>query len=549
MKKRITLLSILIWPILGIWLLQSNLSYEVGAAPLSFNGQTAASIWQTEMVDDAQGGIGYQTSLGIDANNNLHVSYDYWPDGSSQYLRYAHWDGSAWITETIERIGGTTQFNVTSLSVDKNNHPHISYDYDFGSDDLKYARWDGASWQLETVDSVGNTGRDNSLALDNADYPHISYINTTGDDKLKYAYWDGMNWQIQDVDSTTDVFESTSIALDRHGNPHIAYRQWIDNDHGLLKYAAHNGVTWTIQIVDNVGPTGFDPSLVLDSQDQPHISYGDLHYGTPDESDLKYAYWDGSQWQKETVDTEDQVGLNSSIAMDRHDNVYISYSEEITGALKFAFQDGVHWQIDVIDPDPAFGYWFTSLQLDRDERPIFSYSCVGCSIEHGVRVARWLGQTNQAVIDTNGGVFTATDTLTYTFPPGAFTEPVTVTFTTIPSVTSSLQDIGIHYELTAVYISNGQPASLEPGKMFTTTVGYDETNLPAGVNENNLKLYYQTDARPFRQQRTTTAIWELAQSTVVDTEKNEITAVDSRLGTWSVFSTTGYEIFLPTVIK
>ena len=56
----------------------------------------------------------------------------------------------------------------------------------------------------------------------------------------------------------------------------------------------------------NVGPTGFDPSLALDSQDRPHITYGDLFYGTPDDSDLKYAYWDGNQWQKETIDTKDQ---------------------------------------------------------------------------------------------------------------------------------------------------------------------------------------------------------------------------------------------------
>jgi hypothetical protein len=153
------------------------------------------------------------------------------------------------------------------------------------------------------------------------------------------------------------------------------------------------------------------------------------------------------------------------------------------------------------------------------------------------------------VIDSLGGIFTPVNNITFTFPAGAFSEPVTVTYTAIDPVVHTLTDIGIFYELTAVSTTTGQPAQLEPGETFTTVVQYDEANLPPGVSESSLGLYYAVSS-PAQQPNSVAATWNPASSNVVNTETNEITAADSHLGTWAVFGAgAGYEVFLPAVVK
>ena len=53
-------------------------------------------------------------------------------------------------------------------------------------------------------------------------------------------------------------------------------------------------------------------SLAVDDEGRAHISYFDATGG-----DLKYARWTGSAWRTETVDSLGEVGLYSSLALDR----------------------------------------------------------------------------------------------------------------------------------------------------------------------------------------------------------------------------------------
>ena len=45
------------------------------------------------------------------------------------------------------------------------------------------------------------------------------------------------------------------------------------------------------------------------------------------DSNLKYAYYDGSTWHLETVDSSGDTGIRTSIALDSDDNPHISYQD------------------------------------------------------------------------------------------------------------------------------------------------------------------------------------------------------------------------------
>ena len=89
--------------------------------------------------------------------------------------------------------------------------------------------------------------------------------------------------------------------------------------------------TWQTETVDSAGDVGWHTSIALDSNDRPHISYsGDTN------SDLKYAYFDGSSWQTQTVDSAGKVGGRNSIALDSNNRPHISYSDFTNDDLKYA---------------------------------------------------------------------------------------------------------------------------------------------------------------------------------------------------------------------
>lgn len=123
----------------------------------------------------------------------------------------------------------------SSLALDNTGNPRISY-YDQTNKNLKFAAWNGTLWITSTVDSSKRTGEYTSLALDNADNPLISYYDATKKD-LKFASWDSTasTWVIETVDSSGKVGSFCSLAVNDQGAPGISY---YDESHKDLKYAA-----------------------------------------------------------------------------------------------------------------------------------------------------------------------------------------------------------------------------------------------------------------------------------------------------------------------
>jgi len=67
-----------------------------------------------------------------------------------------------------------------------------------------------------------------------------------------------------------DVGWDTDLALNNGGWARISY---YDRDNGALKYAAFNGTDWDIHTVDDGGDTGRFSSIVLDPSGRPIVSY------------------------------------------------------------------------------------------------------------------------------------------------------------------------------------------------------------------------------------------------------------------------------------
>jgi PKD repeat protein len=136
----------------------------------------------------------------------------------------------------------------------------------------------------------------------------------------------------------------------------------------LLVLAAPAGAMWSTTTIDSSNDVGGDTSIAIDSAGNPRISYFDYS-----NFDLKYAAGSGGgAWTVTTVDSSGNVGSYSSLALDAAGNPRISYCDYTNLALKYAERDSYGtWSFAAVDT--GAGFWYTSLALDAAGNPRISY--------------------------------------------------------------------------------------------------------------------------------------------------------------------------------
>ncbi len=112
----------------------------------------------------------------------------------------------------------------------------------------------------------------------------------------------------------------------------------------LFSIPAAVSAAWMIEAVD--APRFFDSlssrAVAIDKiSNQPHIVYG--------RDDLYHAYFDGTQWQYETVYNSPDTVSYVSLAIDSSNKIHIAYLNLSKGDLKYATNASGSWVMSVAD--------------------------------------------------------------------------------------------------------------------------------------------------------------------------------------------------------
>ena len=324
----------------------------------------ATSAWTVRDIDSEV----TESIIALDSHGYPHIAYTHWekdvahpgyPDIGS--VKYA--SGPSWNTQTI-----ITSADCNDLKIDSNDNPHILY----SGQGIWHSSWTGANWTTQMIDRTGSAG--GSVALDSADNPHVAYIGASSEGvaQLRYASWTGFSWNIETVDLSPleDLYYVSSLALDKQDFPHIMYETLKINysahiDMDSIKYAVWNGSDWNIHTVIQYADCG---NMVLDSNGYPHFTY-------VNRTTLMYAGWNGSDWNSHPVVSNGFIS-GAYLALDAYDYPNIDFYNESSAAasasLMYARWTGEEWDLQIVDavtathPGP--------IMLDSKGNPHLTYS-------------------------------------------------------------------------------------------------------------------------------------------------------------------------------
>ena len=229
-----------------------------------FDGQN----WNTSTVGSMSSGIS-SISLAVDNEDTLYVSYrDDWN------IKYATYNGTAWVSNLIgddPRSAGS----YSSLAVDADGNIHVSYNgISTTPKGLKYAFYNGTDWTISSIENSGYSGYYNSIAV--AENGNV-FISLPVDGKITVLKYNGTDWMSLHQPPMNENIHS-KVAVDSNGNPHIVYHRTppiLTSGGEPIQYAVYTGINWVSHFIGYGANDGAAVSILVDSDDEVHLVYKD----------------------------------------------------------------------------------------------------------------------------------------------------------------------------------------------------------------------------------------------------------------------------------
>lgn len=285
--------------------------------------------WFVECIDTFLCG-NPNVSLSIDPADSIHVSLsDYL---NYKYIRYVTNSSGIWTADNVSSGKGS------SMAADLSGAAHIIVVTYAG---LFHVTNTSGSWESEIVESSGTAPK---IAIDSQANVHAihSFYNGVNYD-LRYTTNETGNWITETISNSS---YNSAMALDSKDNVHIVY---YDKQNGALMHVTNESGTWANEIIISTSYKLHFISIALDSYDNVHISFTESSENLFTSKHM-YATNKSGSWAIEDLNAIFGTdGWNSSIAIDKFNNVHISTKERVSGLVHYFTNASGIWEMQIVD--------------------------------------------------------------------------------------------------------------------------------------------------------------------------------------------------------
>ncbi|MCK5774132.1 MAG: hypothetical protein KAH57_10130 [Thermoplasmata archaeon] len=176
------------------------------------------------------------------------------------------------------------------------------------------------------------------------------------------------------------------MAIDSRGYPHIIYqnaRLSVDN----LKYAFWNGTDYEIEFVDTAQDSGNKMDIEVDSENRPHILYFNKSNNV-----LTYGHKNDTGWHKQSILNFTSGVIHFDMAIDNNDYPAIFAYDRTNLTTVFIKWEGSRWNRSIIKNG---GCSYPNIRYDEDGTPHIAFTT------YGVNYGFWNGTAWDMVELTN----------------------------------------------------------------------------------------------------------------------------------------------------
>lgn len=307
---------------------------------------------------------GLRTSIALDDENTIHISYFDPTDAHVKYIRRRN--GGLWSSTQTVGAANHSHSTHTAMALDSSNTPHVVF-YDQDDLELKYTFLRGGSWETPSViELFAATAPYVAIAIGSDDEPRVLY-NQSESTSTKLGVFDGVAWSTFTVNFSSMVSPG-AIAVDSADRVHVAINLYVDSfdvagsSQHVVAYGRGSGPAYNFsgtglpvgpQFVTGMTTEPGSVSLVLDSNGAAHIAA----FGEEDEN-LWYMTGTPSGLTLSTVTTVGRVGRDNAITVDSSDRAMIAFLDEgdrLALAECTTTTQPCGWNLSTLDPDDSAG--------------------------------------------------------------------------------------------------------------------------------------------------------------------------------------------------